>query len=261
MPTEREYRKEMIAVSRRLYEKGFVAAHDGNLTVKLDDNRFLATPSGFCKGDLTENDLIICDAKGQRITGKYRVTSEILMHLKGYSQRPDIRAAIHAHPTMAIAFSLAGISLAKCLLPEMVLTVGTIPTTTYATPSTIEGAEVIQDLIKNYDVMIVDRHGSFTVGKTIWDAYFKLERLEHVAQVTYYARQLGPLREIPKEEMSKLISRATKLGVNPGALGCNTCGTCGKKQEESNDQSSDSNRNGMDRTLIESITREVIQSL
>ncbi|MCL5019586.1 MAG: class II aldolase/adducin family protein [Patescibacteria group bacterium] len=261
MPTEREYRKEMIAVSRRIYEKGFVAAHDGNLTIKLDDNRFLATPSGFCKGDLTENGLIICDAHGQRITGRYKVTSEILMHLKAYSQRSDICAAIHAHPTMAIAFSLAGISLAKCLLPEMVLTVGTIPTTNYATPSTIEGADVIQDLIKNYDVMIVDRHGSFTVGKTLWDAYFKLERLEHVAQVTYYARQLGPLREIPKEEMSKLISRAARLGVNPGALACNTCGTCGKKRDESNGQTNTQNGDGVDRSVIESIAREVIQSL
>ena len=239
--TEREARTEMIKVCKRIYEKEYVSAHDGNVSIKLDRNRILITPSGFCKGDLTERDLIICDKNGKKIEGKYSVTSEIMIHLEVYRQRADINAVVHAHPPLATAFSLAGTSLAQCILPEVVLTLGSIPTTEYATPTTKEGPGVIRDLVKTNDAMILDRHGSLTIGKDIWSAYFKLEKIEHTAKVTFIARQLGPVKTLTPRQTQKVISKATEFGVSEEAIRCYNCGGCGKPviKNNSNEKNDD----------------------
>ncbi len=261
MATEMEYRRQMIAVCKRIYEKGYVASNDGNLSIKLGNDRFLVTPSGFSKGDLAESDLIICDAKGNKITGKHRVTSEILMHLRAFSVRPDLKAAVHAHPVFATAFALSGISLADCLLPEVILTFGSIPTSDYAQPASQEGADVIEKLIRNYDVLLLDRHGSFTAGKDLWEAYYKLERLEHVAQITYYARMLGPVRRIPGDEMNRLVSRGIRTGMNPETL--SRCAYETKSAQQLPPRAPEGKAQGEnpEEERIEKIVRDVIQSL
>ena len=261
MPTEREYRREMIAVCQRVYQKGFVASNDGNLAIKLNENRFLVTPTGFSKGDLTESDLLICDAEGKKIAGKHSVTSEIYMHLRAFKLRADLRASIHAHPTYATAFSLSSVSLADCILPEIILTFGSIPLSEYAQPASTEGADIIEDLIKDYDVILIDRHGSFTAGKDIWDAYYKLERLEHAAEITYHARMLGPVRHLPGAEMAKLIERGVKSGINPATLSTCSCNSPVPSRAEEKAETISENKEMSERQLIESITREVIKSL
>ncbi len=234
--TERAWREEIIQVCHMMHQKGFVAATDGNVSVRLDRDHFLVTPSGFSKGLLRPEHLLIIDWEGNVVgAGRYgparhlRPSSEILLHLEAYRRRPDIRAVVHAHPPIAIALSIAGISLARCLLPEVVMTLGLIPTTEYATPSSPEGARVIAGLIEKYDALILRRHGSVTVGRDALDAYLKLEKLEHTALITKTLVELGREEPFPKEEIEKLVAwRAEKGLMRPGQAEdlCAACGVC-----------------------------------
>ncbi len=201
--TEPSARKEMLAVGKRLYEKGFVVATDGNLSVRLGNGRFLVTRSGVCKGDMVDKDLVICDQNGSTIRGG-RVSSEVLLHLAAYKLRPDVTAVIHAHPPVAVSFTLAGVSLEEALLPEVVMSLGKIPTSMFAAPASPEGAEAIRTEILHHDAIILDRHGSVTVGKTLWEAYHKLERLEFAAKVTHLAKALGDVKALSPDEMTKV---------------------------------------------------------
>lgn len=217
--TEQEWREEIVRVCRLLYEKGFVTATDGNVSVRLSENRVLSTPSGFGKGFLTPEQLVVTDMEGNMIPAHeptsqdLQPTSELLMHLEAYRQRPDIAAVIHAHPPICVALSIAGISLAKYLLPEVIVNLGPIPTTEYATPSTAEGAQVIRDLIVHHDALIIQRHGTLTVGQDPLDAYFKLEKMEYAAYITLILHQLGKETLLPPAEVAKLLRMRREKGL------------------------------------------------
>jgi len=235
---EAALREEIVRVCRLVWEKGFVAASDGNASVRLGRDRLLVTPSGLSKGFLSASDVVLTDLEGKPVRSFYRgdarrkPTSEIVLHVEVYRQRPDVRAVLHAHPPLAIAFTIAGISLAQCVLPEVVVNLGSIPTTAYATPATAQGGEVIRDLIRDHDALILDRHGTVTVGPTLFDAYMKLEKIEHLAHVTLAARQLGRVGLLPQEEVRKLVEiRREKLGLPPDyeGPGCVLCGACGRE--------------------------------
>jgi L-fuculose-phosphate aldolase len=235
---EGELRAEVVRVCRLMWEKGFVAASDGNVSVRLGKKWLLATPSGFSKGFLSPSDVVLCDLQGQATYSSYQSgakctpSSEILLHLEVYRQRPDVRAVVHAHPPITIAFTIAGISLAQCVLPEVVVNLGQVPTTAYATPSSPEGPEVIRHLIREHDALVVDRHGTVTVGPTLFEAYMKLEKVEHLAEITLAARQLGRVGLLPQEEVCKLVEmRREKLGLPPEYKGdgCVNCGACGRE--------------------------------
>ena len=223
---EREARLQVVEICRRMYERDFVAAADGNVSVKLAPGRFLTTPSGLHKGYLRPDQLVVVDADGNKLSGSLSPSSELPMHLCAYQKRPDIGAVIHAHPPISTAFSIAGISLAQCILPEVILSLGSIPTTEYATPTTSEGAEVIQKFIQDYDALILKRHGSLTVGVDLEAAYMKLERIEHAAQVTFYARSLGHAAPLSRQEVGRLLKARQKLGLKPSFAGCGQCGAC-----------------------------------
>jgi L-fuculose-phosphate aldolase len=147
-----------------------------------------------------------------------KVTSEIRLHLEVYRQRPDVNAVVHAHPPIATGFSLAGVPMAKCLLPEVVYSLGAIPTTRFAAPTTEEVPESVRELIRTFDAMVLDRHGALTVGKDLWDAYYKLEKLEHTATVMLTAYQLGGIRELSSEEREKVMAVGQSLGMRPEAM-------------------------------------------
>jgi len=200
---ESSARREILLIGKRLYQAGFVIATDGNLSVRLAPDRYLVTASGVCKGEMTDRDLVVCDSAGKVIQGR-RVSSEVLLHLTAYRLRPDIHAAIHAHPPTAIAFTLAGITLSDAILPEVVMSLGTIPTTTFAAPASVEGADVIKDLILNHDALLLDRHGSFTVGKTLLEAFQKLERIEAAARIIQTARTIGDVKRLNETEMAQI---------------------------------------------------------
>ncbi len=231
-------RDEVVRVCRLMWEKGFVAASDGNVSVRLGKQHLLTTPSGVSKGFLSAADVVLIDMDGNPVGSAAhgaklpKPSSEILLHLEVYRQRPDVQAVVHAHPPLAIAFTIAGIPLTQCVLPEVIVNLGSIPTTAYATPSSAEGPVVIRELIRNHDALIVDRHGSVTVGKTLFDAYMKLEKVEHLAHVTLAARQLGRVSELPPEEVRKLVAarrKALGLPEEYQGPGCVNCGACGKQ--------------------------------
>ena len=233
--TVREWRQEIIKVCRLMWEKDYIAAGDGNVSVRLSDDRFLVTPSGFSKGFLQPDQLVIIDWDAQVVGALYgdnrtlRPSSEILLHLEVYRRRPDVVSVVHAHPPMAVALSIAGISLARCILPEVVATMGLIPTTRYATPSSSEGAEVIAGIIENYDALILQRHGSVTVGDSAWNAYLKLEKLEHTAIITKTLAELGRMNLMSPEEVAKLVARREASGNLPDAQAeafCEACNVC-----------------------------------
>jgi L-fuculose-phosphate aldolase len=225
---ERELRRDIVEVCRRIYAHGWLAATDGNVSALLDDKHILATPTGVYKGYLSEDDVIVIDRAGKKIRGTREPSSELLMHLAAYDERPDVRAVVHAHPTNCIAFSLAGVSLAQCLLPEIVFTFGVIPTTAYTTPTTEEVPREVRKWLRDFDAMILDRHGSLTVGKDLYAAYGLLERMEHVADITFRARQLGPLRPLSPEQISRLtqVGRDLGLPLKKTTLPCEHCNAC-----------------------------------
>jgi L-fuculose-phosphate aldolase len=198
----------MIRVGRLVWERGYVAATDGNLSARLGDGRILVTASGLSKGFLSVDDLLVVDLDG-RVTEAPRVegqqpSSELLLHLEVYRQRPDVLAVIHAHPPLATAFGIAGESLDRCVLPEVTVTLGGIPTMTYATPGTQAVPDSIHDAIRDHDALLLAHHGSLTVGRTLWEAYLRLEKVEHAAQILTTTCQLGGVRELPSEEESRL---------------------------------------------------------
>ena len=224
-PTEGVLRQEMIRVCQRLYQKNFVSASDGNLSARLSPNRLLITPSGFNKGDLQERWLLMVDMDGKLIRGSHgprgeelKLTSELRMHLEVYRQRSDVNAVAHAHPPIATGFSLAGVSLSGCLLPEVVYTLGAIPTAAFAAPTTQEVPDSVRDLIRTFDALVLDRHGALTVGKDLWDAYYKLEKLEHTAQVMLTAYQLGGVREMTADQRRKVVEVGSALGIREEAM-------------------------------------------
>jgi len=188
-----------------MYQKGFIASSEGNVSVRLGSDCLLVTPRGVHKGFLCSDQLVVTDLNGRKLSGDLAPSTELQLHLLAYQERPDITAVIHAHPTMAIACSLAGISLADGVLPEVITGLGAIPTAPYATPGTAEAAEVVRSAIHHYDAIILERHGSVTVGKTLQDAYSKLEMLEHSARILSLARLLGPVSPLPPEEVARLL--------------------------------------------------------
>jgi L-fuculose-phosphate aldolase len=215
MDSEWHIRRSMVEIGKRIYAKGFVAATDGNLSHRLSGDRLLVTPSGSCLGELQPADLPVVDLSGRFLTGPGKPTSELALHLAVYRFRADVHAVVHAHPPIANAFSFAGESLAQCVIPEVVVGFGTIPTTRYATPSSEESAEVIRDVIRNHDGLLLQRHGSLTVGADLREAYFRLEKIEHAAYITLLARLLGKVIPLSGDELRRLGQVSERLGWGP----------------------------------------------
>jgi L-fuculose-phosphate aldolase len=256
MESEIQHRQQMVLIGERMYGRGYVAATDGNISVKMGDGRILITPSGVCLGEMRPEELVAIESGGPVCDQSQRPSTELPMHLEVYGQRPDVGAIIHAHPPLATAFTVAGISLAQCVIPEVVLTMGTIPTTRYATPSTEQGREVVRELIREHDALVLDRHGTLTVGPDLIGAYRKLEKVEHAAQVTLAARQLGNIRTLPPEEVKRLEAMRAQLGLGDSVTACSQCGTCGRENGGNGNGSGE-----VDEEVVDVVTEEVLKVL
>jgi L-fuculose-phosphate aldolase len=186
-----------------------MTSNDGNISVRVDENRVLITPAGMCKGRMDADDLLLVDLDGNVLStsNDRRPSTETPMHLEVYKQRPDVRAVIHAHPIFATALTIAGLDFPDDILPEVALTLGHVPVSAYATPSSHEDAEIIRPLIRDHDAILLRQHGSLTVGKNLDEALIHLDRIEHVAEVFHHARQLGNVVRIPPEELRKLSKK------------------------------------------------------
>ena len=214
---ERQLRKEMIRCGRLCYERRLLVAMDGNLSALLPDGNVLCTQAGCHKGFLEDEHLIVVDRKGNKIRGRGRPTSEIFMHLACYDERPDIRAVVHAHPPISVAFTIANVSMAQCVLPEVVLTLGTVPTVDYETTGTHDLADKIRPYVREHDAILMDRHGAVCLGKDLLTAFCHLETMEHTALITKTARDLGFVKHLPPEEAVRLRSMGLKRYGGPPA--------------------------------------------
>jgi L-fuculose-phosphate aldolase len=203
MSTQQKLKQDIVCICRMLHRKNYLAATDGNVSVRLGE-RLLITPSGVNKGIMEAEQILTVDLAGQVLEGEGRPSSEIRMHLLAYELRPEIAAVVHAHLPYATGCTLAGIDLLEPILPEVVITLGGIPTAPYATPGTEEVPEAIREFIGEYDALLLSRHGAMTVGRDVVDAYNKMEKLEHTARVVLAARLQGPVTPLPAAEVEKL---------------------------------------------------------
>lgn len=201
----KKIKNQIIKICRRLDQLGFVAATDGNVSVKLNKDRILITPSMLPKSDIMENQLLVCDQKGKVLAGRGKPSSEIKMHLYAYRMRPDVKAVVHAHPPTATGFAAAGIALTYPVLPEVILTVGPVPLAKYATPSTDEVPRSIAPYIKKHNAILLANHGVLTFGKDLTEALHRMERVEHLARIMLVAGQLGGARKLSKNQLNKLL--------------------------------------------------------
>jgi L-fuculose-phosphate aldolase len=215
--TEREYREDIIQVGRLVFQKGWVAANDGNITVRLDAGRLLATPTGVCKGMMHPDDLIIVDMQGNKLAGRAERTSEIGLHLAVYELRPDVRAVVHAHPPVATGYATAGKALNLALLPEVIISLGCVPLADYGLPGTSEITAPMLPLIPKHDAVLMANHGAVCFGADLWQAYFRMETMEHYARVALVAELLGGAKVLPQGEVDKLLDARARYGVSvPG---------------------------------------------
>ena len=204
MNTDWEVRRDIIACARYIYDKGMVAATDGNISCRVMADRVMITASGTSFSDLTTDELAYIDLNGANLNYDKNPSSELPMHLEIYRQRQDVQAVIHAHPPFATALTLCGDSLTDPILPEVVLMFGEIPTAPYATPSTRESAESIRPYIKNHEAILLDHHGAVTYGKSLKDALYKMEKIEHTAKTVLAAKTLGIPKILDQNQLRKL---------------------------------------------------------
>jgi L-fuculose-phosphate aldolase len=188
---ESQLRADIVEVGRRMYARGYTASNDGNISVRLGTDRLLMTPKSVCKGFMTPDMMCITDLEGRKLQGDRDPSSEMLMHLEVYRQRPDVQAVVHAHPPTATGFAVAGIPLDRAVLAEVLTTLGSIPIAAYATPSTKELPDAVRKYIKAHDGMLLANHGALTVGADLFGAYYKMETIEHFAKISLVARMLG----------------------------------------------------------------------
>ena len=222
--TENAIREQVCEIGRQVYQKGFVAANDGNFSVRLADNRILTTPTGISKGAMRPEQLVVVDMMGRvELGSQSKPSSELLMHLFVYRERPEVGAVVHAHPIHATGFATAGIALDECIAAEIIATLGSVPLAPYGTPSTHELPETLRSHIHRADAMLLANHGVVTMGRDLHEAYFRLERIEHYAQIVLVARQLGGPQLLSQPQVMKLFSLREKYrqtGLNPGCASC-----------------------------------------
>ena len=219
-PAEQQLRADVVEVGRRMYARGYTASNDGNISVRLDDRRLLMTPKSVCKGFMTPGMLCITDLDGRKLEGERDPSSEMQMHLEVYRQRPDVRAVVHAHPPIATGFAVAGIPLDRAVLAEVVTTLGSVPIAEYATPSTKELPDAVRKYVKAHDGMLLANHGALTLGADVYAAYFKMETIEHFANISLVARLLGGERLLSREEVFRLQGLRGSYGIASPAPIC-----------------------------------------
>jgi L-fuculose-phosphate aldolase len=213
--SEARHRLEICMVGRWMYEREYIVACEGNLSVRLGDGRILNTPTCMNKGNLSPEDLVITDLDGRHIGGERKVSSEVAMHLLFYRMRPDVNAICHAHPTTATGFAVAGRALDQALLPEVIVGLGQIPLVRYATPGTPELSAAIEPFVPHYDALLLANHGAVTCGADLLTAFFRMETIEHCAKITLAAEMAGEPRLLSSREVARLMAARARYFVAP----------------------------------------------
>ena len=217
---EDAFRADIVEVGRRMYARGYVASNDGNISIRLDDNTILTTPKSVSKGFMTTDMMVVVDLDGRKLRGTRDASSELLMHLEVYKNRPDVHAVVHAHPPTATGFAVAGIPLDRAVLAEVITTLGSIPIAEYGTPSTPELPAAVRRYIKAHDGLLLANHGALTIGPDVYAAYYKMETIEHFAKISLVARQLGREHLLSRDEVERLQQLRGNYGIKAPAPIC-----------------------------------------
>ncbi len=218
MNEEERARADIIEIAHRVYAKGWVANHDGNLSVRVAEDRIIATPTSVSKGDVRPEQLIAVDLSGNKLEGTRRGFSEFALHLAVYRARPDVKAVLHAHPVTAAGFAVAGVELDPTFMPEAVVSLGdAIPTAEFALPYGESGAAPLLAHVQEVDVMLLANHGVIGYGPDLWTAFYRVELVEHLARIQMVARQLGTVNTLSPEHIAVLLEKRRKAGLGPEA--------------------------------------------
>lgn len=266
MVSEYEIKKEICEIGKRIYNRGMVAANDGNISVKLNDNEFLCTPTGVSKGFMTPDYICKVDKDGNvlQANGNFKPSSEIKMHMRVYAQRPDVKSVVHAHPTYATSFAIAGIPLTQPIMPEAVIALGCVPIAEYGTPSTMEIPDAVEKYLQHYDAVLLENHGALAYSDSLLAAYHKMESLEFYAELLFKSRLLGGPKELSQSQVERLYEIRRQFGMTgkhpadlcpnakEGKKSCHSCGACGSKKAE---------KSSADEDVIAAITKKVMEQL
>jgi L-fuculose-phosphate aldolase len=219
---DEQLRSDICEIGRRLWWRGFVASNDGNISVRIAPDRLLMTPASVSKGFMTPDMMVITDLDGTLVSGApgRKPSSETLMHLVAYRERPDVGAVVHAHPPLSTGFAVAGIALDRAVLAEVVTTLGSIPIADYGTPSTTELADAVRPFVRAHDGLLLANHGALALGKDLFAAYYKMETIEHFARISLVARQLGRENLLSREEVGRLQDLRGRYGIAAPAPIC-----------------------------------------
>jgi L-fuculose-phosphate aldolase len=220
MRTEDQIRCDIVEVGRRLWQRGYVASNDGNISVRLDERRLMTTPANVSKGFMTPDMMVITDFQGKKISGERKASSELKMHLQVYRDRADANAVVHAHPPTATGFAVAGIPLDRAVLAEVVTTLGSIPIADYATPSTDELPAACSKYLKAHDGLLLANHGALAIGPDLFTAYHRMETIEHFAKISLVTRTLGRENLLSREEVQRLQGLRGSYGIASPAPVC-----------------------------------------
>ena len=213
MISEVKLKKDIVHFCQKLAHQGFVANHDGNISVKVG-SKILATPTAQNKGDVTEDMLVSLDMSGKKLSGTHSVFSEIDLHVACYRLRPDIEVVIHAHPPIATAFAVSGIPLQKIFIAEAIVTLGQeIPLVPFIPPGCPNTEKTLSAFLDTADVFLLQNHGVLAVGKDLAQAYYRLELVEHLAKIEWYAKPLGAPQALPQKTGEKLLEKRKKAGL------------------------------------------------
>ncbi|MDT5063659.1 MAG: L-fuculose-phosphate aldolase [Acidobacteriota bacterium] len=263
---EQTARREIVRVGQLMYERSYVVSSDGNVSVRLDDGRIVATPTMTCKGRMTEDSLAITDMQGKALNNR-KASSELEMHLLIYRERADIKAVCHAHPPHGTAFAVAGLAIDQPILSEVILTLGCVPLAEYGTPSTKELTEAMRPLVKHHNALLMANHGAVAYGADLWQAFDRLETLEHTAKIAILSRMLGGSKNLSTDAIEKLINVREAAGYLDEGARCQACGylhetqlTCptGERAAQTNGYSAGSSNNGASKIAL---TREELVEL
>jgi len=267
MVNEYEIKKQICEIGKRIYDRGMVAANDGNISVKVSENEFLCTPTGVSKGFMTPEYICRVDKEGNVLeaNGSFRPSSEIKMHMRVYKERPDVNSVVHAHPIYATSFAIAGIPLTQPIMPEAVIALGCVPIAEYGTPSTNEIPDAVEKYLPYFDAVLLANHGALSYSDSLLNAYHKMESLEFYAQLLFNAKQLGGPKELTDEQVQGLYEIRRQFGLKgkhpanicvnnkDGKASCHTCGGCSIANGNSC-QSSDAD-------LVAAITKKVLEAM
>ncbi len=246
MASEYAIKVQMCEIGKRIYDRGMVASNDGNISVKVGEDRFLCTPTGVSKGFMTPEYICVVNAKGEVIEANegFRPSSEIKMHMRVYKERPDVVSVVHAHPMYATGFAIAGIPLTTPIMPEAVIALGCVPIAEYGTPSTEEIPDAVSKYLQHYDAVLLANHGALAFSDSLLNAYHKMESVEFYAQLLFISKLLGGPKELTHEQVLRLYEIRRKFGMKgkhpadlcpnlkAGLPQCPNCdGSCGGKTE------------------------------